>query len=537
MANRENPRQPGAWQEAVLVLLRMAIGWHFLYEGLVKVLTPGWTSAPFLAESRWLLSGAFHWIASHPAVLRVVDLLNVGGLVLIGLALLVGAFSRFAAVSGVVLLSLYYVASPPLAGLPANGGAEGSYLIVNKNLVEILALCVVAAFPARGFFGLERALARLFARLRRPPSASAAVDVGLPPARSRRELIAAAAGLPVLGGFVYAVLRKRGFDSYEERLLRAAGADVDAVTSATLKTFQYASLKELKGQVPRSRIGKLEVSRVIMGGNLIGGWAHARDLLYVSQLVKTYHTDRKVFETLRLAEQCGINTFLTNPQLARVINAYWRREGGKIQFFSDCGYKDDVLAGVKLSVDVGATACYVHGGIADNLAKAGKVEVIGRALDLIRQNGLPAGIGAHQLETVQACVDGRPLPGLLGEDPPPLRLLVGAQGRPERQHLVREPRGDGGLHERAAPAVDRVQGPRRRRHPPERGLQVRVPERGRLHLRRDVRLPDRGGRQHRAHRPGRRAGAGPALDRVGAAPPAAGRAVVSGEGLRTGNRS
>ena len=91
-----------------------------------------------------------------------------------------------------------------------------------------------------------------------------------------------------------------------------------------------------------------------MGGNLIGGWAHARDLLYVSQLVKTYHTDRKVFETLRLAEQCGINTFLTNPQLARVINAYWRREGGKIQFVSDCGYKDDVLAGVKLSVDVGA---------------------------------------------------------------------------------------------------------------------------------------------------------------------------------------
>ena len=401
MASPENPRQPGAWQEAVLVLLRMAIGWHFLYEGLVKILTPGWTSAPFLAESRWLLSGAFHWIASHPAALRVVDLLNVWGLVLIGLALLVGAFSRFAAVSGVVLLGLYYVASPPLVGLPANGGAEGAYLIVNKNLVEILALCVVAAFPARGFFGLERALARLVPRRRPAPAETPGLP---PPSRSRRELIAAAAGLPVLGGFVYAVLRKRGFDSYEERLLRSAGADVDAVSSATLKTFQYASLKELKGQVPRSRIGKLEVSRVIMGGNLIGGWAHARDLLYVSQLVKTYHTDRKVFETLRLAEQCGINTFLTNPQLARVINAYWRREGGKIQFVSDCGYKDDVLAGVKLSVDVGATACYVHGGIADNLAKAGKVEVIGRALDLIRQNGLPAGIGAHQLETVQACV-------------------------------------------------------------------------------------------------------------------------------------
>jgi hypothetical protein len=141
-----------------------------------------------------------------------------------------------------------------------------------------------------------------------------------------------------------------------------------------------------------------------MGGNLIGGWAHARDLLYADTLVKAYHTDRKVFETLRLAEQCGINTFLTNPQLARVINAYWRREGGKIRFISDCGYKNDLIAGAKLSIDVGAAACYAHGGISDALVKEGKVEAIGRAVDFIRKNGLPAGIGAHRLETVQACV-------------------------------------------------------------------------------------------------------------------------------------
>jgi uncharacterized membrane protein YphA (DoxX/SURF4 family) len=401
MASDQDSRQPGAWQEAFLILLRMGIGWHFLYEGLVKLLSPGWTSAPFLAESRWLFSSAFQWIAAHPAVLWVVDRLNVWGLVLIGLALVLGAFSRFAAVSGIVLLSLYYLASPPLPGLPTNG-AEGSYLIVNKNLVEILALCVVAAFPARGFFGLERRLGALLARRGEPAPADAP---GLPPpGRSRRELIAAAASLPVLGGFVWAVLRKRSFDSYETRLLRAAGADVDAVSSATLKTFRYASLKELKGQVPHSRIGKLDVSRVIMGGNLIGGWAHARDLLYADTLVKAYHTDRKVFDTLRLAEQCGINTFLTNPQLARVINAYWRREGGRIQFISDCGYKNDLLAGARLSIDVGAAACYAHGGISDALVKDGKVEAIGRAVDFIRKNGLPAGIGAHRLETVQACV-------------------------------------------------------------------------------------------------------------------------------------
>jgi uncharacterized membrane protein YphA (DoxX/SURF4 family) len=401
MPIEDSTKHTGAWQEAFLVLLRIAIGWHLLYEGFVKLVSPGWTSAAFLAESRWLFSGAFHGIAAHPAVLRVVDQLNVWGLLLIGLGLVLGAFTRFAALSGIVLLSLYYVASPPLVGLPTNG-AEGSYLVVNKNLVEMLALCVVAAFPATGFFGLEGRVRKLLAR--RAPSVPADTPGLPPPSRSRRELIAAAAGLPVLGGFVYAVARKRSFDSYEARLLRAAGADVDAVSSATLKTFQYTSLRELRGQVPPGRIGKLEVSRVIMGGNLIGGWAHARDLLYADELVKAYHTDTKVFETLRLAEQCGINAFLTNPQLARVINAYWRREGGRIRFISDCGYKNDLLAGARLSIDVGAAACYAHGGISDQLVKDGKVEAIGRAVDFIRKNGLPAGIGAHRLETVQACV-------------------------------------------------------------------------------------------------------------------------------------
>ena len=156
----------GHWQEAVLVLLRMGIGWHLLYEGLVKVLAPGWTSAPFLAESRWLLSGVFHWIAAHPAALWVVDALNVWGLVLIGLALLLGAFSRFAAVSGVLLLALYYVGSPPLVGLPASPAAEGSYLIVNKNLVEVAALGVVFLTGSGLYAGLDRIIHGLLRRKR-----------------------------------------------------------------------------------------------------------------------------------------------------------------------------------------------------------------------------------------------------------------------------------------------------------------------------------------------------------------------------------
>ena len=118
-----------------------------------------------------------------------------------------------------------------------------------------------------------------------------------------------------------------------------------------------------------------------------------------------YHTDKKVFDTLRLAEECGINVLLTNPQLSRVINEYWRKEGGKIQFISDCAISSDPIEGIKVSIDAGAHACYVQGALSDDLVEKGELDILGQSLELIRENGLPAGIGAHNLKTVQACVD------------------------------------------------------------------------------------------------------------------------------------
>ena len=123
-----------------------------------------------------------------------------------------------------------------------------------------------------------------------------------------------------------------------------------------------------------------------------------------SKLVKAYHHREKIFETFLIAEKCGINAILTNPILSAVINEYWRRDIGKIKFISDSGWKN-LQDGIRVSVDMGAAACYTHGGLSDMLVKEGKVEEIGKALDLIRQNGLPAGIGGHNLETVKACVD------------------------------------------------------------------------------------------------------------------------------------
>ena len=199
-------------------------------------------------------------------------------------------------------------------------------------------------------------------------------------------------------------MKKQGWESFEEKLLKDK-YETDAVTSATVKVFTFSSKEDLKGELPYGQIGSLKMSRLVLGGNLIGGWAHARDLIYVSKLVKSYHSQEKIFATFNLAEQCGVNTVLTNPQLCKVINKYWRRDIGKIQFISDCGYKSDIITGIKISIDHGAHACYFHGGVADRLASEGKFDEIGKALDLIRQNGLPAGIGGHKLETIKGCVD------------------------------------------------------------------------------------------------------------------------------------
>jgi hypothetical protein len=142
-----------------------------------------------------------------------------------------------------------------------------------------------------------------------------------------------------------------------------------------------------------------------MGGNLIGGWAHARDLIYASKLVKAYHTDERVMLTLELAEKCGINAIITNPALSRIINKYWHETKGKMHFISDCGDSAGFISGIRKSEEAGAKAMYCQGGIADKLVFEGKFDEIQKGIELIRSLGKPAGIGAHRIETIQGCVE------------------------------------------------------------------------------------------------------------------------------------
>ena len=148
------------FQTGAMVALRLLIGWHFLYEGLSKLLNQYWTSAGYLAESQWLFKGLFVAIAASPAAVTVVDYLNVWGQILIGVGLMFGLFTRWSAVAGIVLLAFYYLAAPPFAGYTYPIPAEGSYLIVNKVLIELAALVVILAYPTEQTFGLDHFLLR-----------------------------------------------------------------------------------------------------------------------------------------------------------------------------------------------------------------------------------------------------------------------------------------------------------------------------------------------------------------------------------------
>lgn len=144
-------------QKFWLVALRIAIGWHFLYEGLAKITNANWSSAGYLLDSEGFLKDFFiNTLAGNPNMLQVIDFLNIWGLILIGLGLILGSFERIATISGILLLALYYLSHPPFVGLKYAVPSEGSYLVVNKILIEMIALAVVFVFPTNREFGLDR---------------------------------------------------------------------------------------------------------------------------------------------------------------------------------------------------------------------------------------------------------------------------------------------------------------------------------------------------------------------------------------------
>lgn len=159
----------------------------------------------------------------------------------------------------------------------------------------------------------------------------------------------------------------------------------------------------VRAAMPTGKIGKLTVSRLISGGNLISGWAHSRDLHYVPALMRNYNTEEKVLDTLELLEQHGVNTIIADPSEKpfKVFGRYWKERGGKIQWIAE-GHPtaEDWKTNIEKSIDFGASAVYVQGVIGDRWWRQGRLDLLGKCVELAKSKGVPGGIGAHMIEVV-----------------------------------------------------------------------------------------------------------------------------------------
>ncbi len=158
--------------------------------------------------------------------------------------------------------------------------------------------------------------------------------------------------------------------------------------------------------LPRGKIGQLEVSRMLLGGNLLTHYTHSRDLKYVYNLAAHYNTEAKILETLAVAEQNGINTLVvhTVPAILATLRKH-RDAGGKIQWII-CPTAP-VLQGLELYkqqveelMASGTEAVYLWGVHSDKLASQGMMDLAAEVIALGKSYGVPSGMGAHDLNVI-----------------------------------------------------------------------------------------------------------------------------------------
>ena len=131
---------------------------------------------------------------------------------------------------------------------------------------------------------------------------------------------------------------------------------------------------------PIGRIGKVKISRLIVGSNLFGGGAHSRDLRYVGALMKHYFTHEKIMDTLQLCEEHGINTSVGGGG----VKKYNKERGGKLQVIGQLGPSvDDPTSAAQRAIDRGDVVAFIWGKRAEDLVKANRLDIIEQFISMI----------------------------------------------------------------------------------------------------------------------------------------------------------
>ena len=150
--------------------------------------------------------------------------------------------------------------------------------------------------------------------------------------------------------------------------------------------------------IAKVKLGNLEVSRLILGGNPQSGFSHVDGA--GDNEMRHYYTTERCKALYREAEQLGVTTHIgrADHHIIRVLMEYWD-EGGKIQWIAQtCPELGSPERGAQNGLRYGAKAVFIHGGQTDHMHSQGQLKEIQPVINMVRDAGLPCGMAGHKTE-------------------------------------------------------------------------------------------------------------------------------------------
>lgn len=185
-------------------------------------------------------------------------------------------------------------------------------------------------------------------------------------------------------------------------------SSLGVATTCGVAAVDAGSVPKSQATLPKGKVAGLEISRLILGTNIITGHMHGRELRYLNDLSLRYNTDERILQTFALAEANGIDTFMTHhePRVMRLLKQHRSATGGKMKLIVAPEPKartvEDYKRVVQELVDTGADGIYVHGATTDPMMAKGKIDLVVQFVEIIKATGLPTGAGCHWLDSLKA---------------------------------------------------------------------------------------------------------------------------------------
>ncbi|MDO8658842.1 MAG: DoxX family protein [Candidatus Levybacteria bacterium] len=145
------------YQKLSLLLLRLSLGWIFLYSGVSKILDLEWTATGYLKGAQ-TLTPLYNLFTRN---MDAINFLNSWGQAAIGLALILGIMLRPAAIFGILMMILYYI---PILNFPYVGKGTTSFL-VDQHIIFILVFFLLFTSDAGKYYGLKTAVKKYLPKL------------------------------------------------------------------------------------------------------------------------------------------------------------------------------------------------------------------------------------------------------------------------------------------------------------------------------------------------------------------------------------